>query len=136
MAAEILKHPESVRPLKSLVVRGGLARTFGSLASFLALSFLGAGIYILADAFANPVDAQAVALIVAAFVIALASIILFYLFKPRSSRGSGRVRRRTRRRSHLQLPARTLEHIAIENGPAQMELPYQRAYVDRTRVQL
>lgn len=47
----------SVRSRKPLVVRGGLARTFGSLASFLAVSFLFCGLYLLADAFAHPLDA-------------------------------------------------------------------------------
>jgi hypothetical protein len=43
------------------------------------------GIYILEDAFANPVAAQAAAVITAAFSIALGAILLFYLVKPRRS---------------------------------------------------
>jgi hypothetical protein len=77
-------HPGSrARLSRSLVARGGLARTFGGLACFLALTLLCAGIYILAEALANPIEAQAVAVIASAFTIALAAILLFYVVKPR-----------------------------------------------------
>ena len=125
---------ESGRQPKALVVRGGLAKTFGSLASFLAFSFLGMGTYILVDAFKDPVGAQAVALIGAAFVIALASIILYYLFKPRRNPHVLRRRRRVRERSqHVTLAADRPRFIS-ETQATQMDLPYQRAYVDHTRI--
>jgi hypothetical protein len=76
------KGASRLRRTKPLVVRGGLARTFGGLATFLAVIFLVWGIYILDDAFANPIAAQAAAVIAAAFSIALATILLFYLLKP------------------------------------------------------
>ena len=79
----VLHQASNGRASKSLVDRGGLPRTFGGLVCFLAGIFLFWGIYILEDAFAHPVDAQAAALIAAAFVIALAIMLLFYLFKPR-----------------------------------------------------
>lgn len=70
-----------VRSPKPLVMLAGLGRTFGSLISFLALLFLSWGIYLLADAFAHPIDAQAAALLVAAFAIAVAALLFFYLLK-------------------------------------------------------
>jgi len=70
-------------PVKPLVIRGGLARTFGSLASFLAVLFLIFGLYLLGDAFEHPLDAQAVAVLAAAFSITLAAILLYFLVKPR-----------------------------------------------------
>jgi hypothetical protein len=76
----------STHPRRSLVALGGLARSYGSLASFLALTFLGVGVYIMQDAFADPLAAQATPLVASAFIIALASIILFYL----SNRGEPR----------------------------------------------
>src|SRR6267378_4463699 len=78
MRVAVIHHTLSVRPSKSLVVRGGLARTFGSLAGFLVVTFLCGGLYILEDAFANPLEAGG-----AAFIITLAAILLFYLIKPR-----------------------------------------------------
>jgi hypothetical protein len=69
--------------VKPLVIRGGLARTFGSLASFLAALFLILGLYLLGDAFEHPLDAQAAAVLAAAFSITLATILLFFLLKPR-----------------------------------------------------
>jgi hypothetical protein len=60
---------------------------------FPAVIFLVWGIYILDDAFANPIAAQAAAVIAAASCIALATILLFYLLKPggkfRLGRSSG-----------------------------------------------
>jgi hypothetical protein len=67
MRGGVLHHASGVHPHKPLVVRGGLVRTFGSLAGFLAVTFLCGGLYILEDAFANP----------------LAAMLLFYLIKPR-----------------------------------------------------
>jgi riboflavin transporter FmnP len=69
--------------VKPLVIRGGLARTFGSLASFLAVLFLIFGLYLLGDAFEHPLDAQAAAVLAAAFSITLAAILLYFLLKPR-----------------------------------------------------
>lgn len=69
--------------VKPLVIRGGLARTFGSLASFLAVLFLLGGLYLLGDAFEHPLTAQAVAVLAATFSITLASILLYFLLKPR-----------------------------------------------------
>src|SRR5579863_772792 len=86
----------SERPRRSLAARGGLARTFGSLAGFLALMLLGGGSYILMDAFANPIAAQAAAVEAAAVIIALASILLFFLFKPRGKLHVTRVKYRHR----------------------------------------
>jgi ABC-type Na+ efflux pump permease subunit len=75
--------------VKPLVIRGGLARTFGSLASFLAVLFLILGFYLLGDAFEHPLDAQVLA---AAFSIALAAILLYFLLKPRRAPRSRNVR--------------------------------------------
>jgi uncharacterized BrkB/YihY/UPF0761 family membrane protein len=69
--------------VKPLVIRGGLARTFGSLASFLAGVFLLLGLYLLSDAFEHPLAAQAVAVLTAALSITLSLILLYFLLKPR-----------------------------------------------------
>jgi|SRR5580704_7446916 hypothetical protein len=127
-------HRWDLYPAKSLAVRGGLARTFGGLVSFLAVTFLCTGIYILDDAFANPLAAQAVALVAAAFIIALATILLFYLLKPKSkasketARQSRRAGSRPRQEFFEKVPAKA------QNGAHGHELGYQRVYVDHSRV--
>jgi len=88
MSGQVFRSAPHSHAPKPLVVRGGLGRTFGSLASFLAFTLIAGGSYLLADAFAHPVDAQAAGLIVAAFVIALGLLLLFYLLKPRRTAGS------------------------------------------------
>lgn len=83
MRAETLVRIAAHHVVKPLVIRGGLVRTFGSLGSFLAVLFLIFGPYLLGDAFEHPLAAHAVAVLAAAFSITLASILLYFLFKPR-----------------------------------------------------
>jgi hypothetical protein len=83
MRAETFIRVAAHHVVKPLVIRGGLARTFGSLVSFLAIFFLFGGLYLLGDAFEHPLDAQAAGVLAAAFSITLASILLYFLFKPR-----------------------------------------------------
>lgn len=87
MHGAVAQHSAKLHPNKPLIVRAGLGRTFGSLAGFAALTFLSLGIYLLAEAFAHPIDAQAAGLIVAALSIALAALLLFYLLKPQKTAG-------------------------------------------------
>lgn len=134
MATRIRHHRLDLYPSKSLAVRGGLARTFGGLVSFLAVTFLCTGFYILDDAFANPLAAQAAALVAAACIIALATILLFYLLKPES-----KASKEAARRSHrVNSPAREefFERIPDHprNGASGPELVYQRGYVDHSRI--
>lgn len=134
MAIRTHHHRWDLYPTKSLAVRGGLARTFGGLVSFLAVTFLCAGIYILDDAFADPLAAQAGALIAGAFIIALATILFFYLLKPESraskeaARQSQRAVSRPRRELFEEVPAKP------QNGAHGQELVYQRVYVDHSRI--
>ena len=57
MRGGVIHQASGLRPSKSLVVRGGLVRTFGGLAGFLVVTFLCWGIYTLEDVFANPLSA-------------------------------------------------------------------------------
>lgn len=122
------------RRKKPLVVRGGLVRTFGGLASFLAAIFLAWGIYILDDALANPIAAQAAAVIAAASSIALATILLFYLLKP-VKKVSGAVPHGA---SKVVPPNRqSLLRDSSRNAGEEdfhRDLSYQRIYVDHSRI--
>jgi hypothetical protein len=134
MRGGTLHRPLDVRPSRSLVVRAGLARTFGSLAGFLVVSFLCWGIYILADAFANPINAGAAAVIYAACIIAAGVILLFFLVRPT-------MRTRTRSRDAIAdstataaqpcctSPAKAASRTGVRN-----DLAYQRFYVDHSRI--
>jgi hypothetical protein len=127
-------HHWDLYPTKSLAVRGGLARTFGGLVSFLAVTFLCAGIYILDDAFANPLGAQAVALLAAAVIIALATVLLFYLLKPESRASKEAARQSHRAATRPREPL--LEKIPDkpQSGTHGSGLVYQRGYVDHSRI--
>ena len=123
-----------MRPPMPLVVRAGLTRTFGSLAGFVALSLLSLGTYLLADAFAHPVEAQAAGLIVAAFAIALAILLLAFLFRPRRNRATLR-HSAAEESTPNRINALPTSH-SVTTGPndLRLDLPYQRAYVDRSRI--
>lgn len=100
-----MQHDEPGVPDKNtLVARAGVARTFGGLGGFLAIMFLGAGVYLLQEALSDPLRAQAVGLIAGAFILALATILLYFIFSPRP----GYRRRNRRRRSKLPMPKHTI----------------------------
>jgi uncharacterized BrkB/YihY/UPF0761 family membrane protein len=134
MRDAIIQHASSVRPRKPLVIRGGLARTFGGLVGFVVVTFLGGGFYILQDALANPLTEGAAAVIGAAFMITLAAILLFFLIKPRK-------RPRTTRRGRLVGTAAQAVQPFFEQAPKPVRqdhlrnnLVYQRFYVDRSYI--
>src|SRR5260370_18335442 len=81
MRRRVIYHPSGARPSKSLAIRAGLVRTFGSLAGFVVVTFLCWGLYILADAFAHPIEAGAAAGVFARFIIPLSIILLFLFIK-------------------------------------------------------
>src|SRR5260370_4033933 len=87
MRGGFIRHTASVDSSKSLVLRGGLVRTFGGLAGFVVVTFLCGGLYILEETFANPLDAGAAAVITAAFIITLGAMLLFFLIKPQKAPG-------------------------------------------------
>ena len=100
MQPEILPVDPELRPAKSLVSRGGLFRTFGSLVGFLALLLLILGIYILQDTFANPLTAQPAALLGAGFILGLDSVLIYFMMKPRKALRLADARHRRRSRLH------------------------------------
>jgi hypothetical protein len=104
----------TARSPKPLIVRAGLARTFGSLGSFTAIIFLGAGIYLLREAFSDPLTAQSVGVISGAVVIALATMLIYFLVSPRAQSRS----RKARHHSEARLPAPTL-NVTSPTVPAQ-----------------
>ena len=123
-----------MRRPKPLVVRAGLGHTFGSLIGFAAALFLTCGIYILEDAFAHPLDAQAAGLIFAACVIALAALLLFYLLKPRTRAEASN----SQIASYSQLPIKKsipgVSSVPVYRNDSRKDLAYQRIYVDRSRI--
>lgn len=134
MPGAAIQHSTKERLPKPLVVRAGLSRTFGSLAGFAALLFLALGIYLLADAFAHPVDAEAAALIVAALAIALGALLLFFLLKPR------KIPEMVYHPTYEDSQADPADVSSPAPSPttrqddSRRDLVYQRAYVDRSRI--
>ena len=120
-----------MRASMPLIVRGGLNRTFGSLAAFAALALLALGVYLLTDAFAHPVDAEAAGMLVAA--IALAVAMLLFVFKLR------RLPQMLRRKKTAPLAKPRAIGSAIVTVTARLDrlrsdLPYQRNFVDRSSI--
>jgi hypothetical protein len=134
MRGESRYSASGVRHSKALVVRGGLTRTFGGLASFLAVIFFCSGIYILGDAFENPLTAQAAALLFGAFITALAAILFYFLLRPWKSTALAERRRMHRATSVADQPSPSEVSATMPRAGVREDLAYQRIYVDQTRI--
>ncbi len=99
----------------SLVARAGVVRTFGGVGGFLAITFLGAGVYLLQEALSDPLRAQAVGLIAGAFILALSTMLLYFLLSPRP----GYRRRKARRRGRWTSPQPHVGNNAAIGIPAE-----------------
>lgn len=122
-----------MRAPKPLVVRAGLSRTFGSIAGFAALGLLSLGIYLLADAFAHPVDAEAAGVILAAFVIAMAMLLFVFIFKP--WRFPEVLRHKDSAHIMQERPHSCgAQFVAARRDRLRSDLPYQRTFVDRSSI--
>lgn len=123
---------DGVLPEKSLAARGGARRTFAGIAIFLVLWFLGFGVYLIQDEFANPVAAQSIGLFTAALILTTGVILLFYLIQPRKNRW-----RKTTRPAPgtsgdwITWTARSTTADWYEQ---RRDLPFQRWYVDPVRI--
>lgn len=118
---------------KPLVVRAGLSRTFGSMAGFAALGLLSLGVYLLADAFAHPVDAEAAGLMVAAFSIAMAMLLFVFVFREQKIPEIFR-RREPERISQQRTASSVWLHGTAPRDRVRSDLPYQRTFVDRSSI--
>jgi hypothetical protein len=65
-----------------LFVRASTPRTFLGLGTFVGIGLLFCGSYLLIDALASPLESNQVAVLAAAFMLALAIFLLFYLLQP------------------------------------------------------
>ena len=134
MRVGFIRHTLSVQSSRSLVFRGGVVHTFGSLAGFIIVTFLCGGLYILEEAFANPLDTGVAAVITAAFIITLAAMLLFFLLQP----GKG-IRRENPDRfvdsatSAVKPISKPLSG-AVRQDNLRSNLSYQRFYVDHSRI--
>ena len=139
MRGHVKHHGTTAHSAKPLVVRAGIARTFGGLVGFIVVTFLCTGIYILEDAFANPLNNGAVAVITAAFILTIAAILLFFLIKP--DKGPGTAARHHSAHHHSLRSARSPEppspHLVARakiQDHSRNSLAYQRFYVDHSRI--
>ena len=65
-----------------LVVRASLPRTFWSLGAFVEFGLIFCGIYLLAEASLKPLEADQASIIGAGVMLALASVLLFFMIRP------------------------------------------------------
>ncbi len=134
MRGAFIRHIPSVQTSKSLVFRGGLVHTFGSLAGFIVVTFLCVGLYILEEAFANPLDAGAAAVITAAFIITLAAMLLIFLLQPGKRIRSANPDRTDGSATAELKPISKPVVGAIRQDNLRSNLSYQRFYVDHSRI--
>jgi len=134
MRGGFIRHTPRVQPSKSLVLRGGLVRTFGGLAGFVGVTFLCGGLYILEEAFANPLDAGAAAVITAAFIITLAAMLLFFLIHPGKKIRTASPDRTADSATTTVRPVCKPLAGPVRQDHLRSNLSYQRFYVDHSRI--
>lgn len=66
-----------------LAARASLPRTFWSLGAFVEFGLIFCGVYLLAEAGLKPLEADQASIISAGVILALASVLLFYMIHPR-----------------------------------------------------
>ena len=115
-------HRAGRRSHRQLLSRSHPARTFRSLAAFLALLFLSGGIYLVAEPLVHPVTEHDIGVIAGAFAIALASILLFYLVRP----AGGCLQVPVERQEKSVRPFREVAAAAKERNPGPINLPPAR----------
>jgi hypothetical protein len=134
MRGGFIRYIPSMQSSKSLVFRGGLVHTFGSLAGFIVVTFLCVGLYILEEAFAHPLDAGAAAVITAAFIIALAAMLLIFLIQPGKRIRTANPDRFTESTTTGVRPISKPVAGAVRQDHLGNNLSYQRFYVDHSRI--
>jgi hypothetical protein len=118
---------------RSLSSRGYFLNTFAGIGFSVAFSLLALGGYLMDQQFANPMQAQAVGLVIAALLVSTAITLLYCLVHP-----SRRWRHRTGywAATNASLEDKTLVVVrSTSPGPPNPNnTPLQRRYVDRTRI--
>lgn len=107
------------RTHENLTVRARPARTFGGLLTFTALLLLCCGMYLVARPLIDPVASHDAGLLVGAFTIALACVLLFYLAK------AAMPRRRTQDQSRQERTTQA-EEAAFAKGLVIEPMPVRR----------
>lgn len=74
--------PASAHYKTPLVVRASLPRTFRSIGAFAEIGLFSCGVYLLVEASLKPLEADQVSILGASAMLALASVLLFYMVRP------------------------------------------------------
>src|SRR5208337_204008 len=83
----IIRSASAVAHYKTpLVVRASLPRTFWSLGAFVEFGLLFCGVYLLVEVSLKPLEADLVSIMSAGVILALASVLLFYMVRPQRKR--------------------------------------------------
>lgn len=118
----------------TLLRRGGVLRTFGAFILTAGSISLVLGIYLFRDTLAEPSGDPSAALIAAAFFLAGGVVPLLYLLRSVLKRHSRELLDRANVRLSMNSPVLERRTPATPMGGGSSPLPYQRIYVDRTRV--
>lgn len=100
-----------------LIFRAGITSVFSGLVGFLAVLFLGVGMYLLEEAVVDPLSTQSVTLIAGAFALALATMLIYFIFSSAAKSRGGK----SRHRAHSRRAIRTMIVAAASAPPTGTE---------------
>ena len=117
-------NPGSAHYQTPLVVRASLPRTFRTLGVFVESVLVASGIYLLAEACLKPLEANQFSVISGGVLLALASVLLYYLVCPQSKQVLARPEaRRKSRVQPAQLPVAAYGRAVPRAGHALQKNP-------------
>jgi hypothetical protein len=100
-----------------LIFRAGVTSVFSGLVGLVAVLCLGVGIYLLQEAVVDPLRAQSITLIAGAFTLAVASMLIYFIFSSLAKSRSGK----SRYRAHSRTATRAIIVAAATAPPSRNE---------------
>ena len=105
-----------------LVVRASLPRTFLGMGIFVEACLVFLGVYLLLDSWKRPLEAHQSDVIFAGVLLSLASILLFYLARPKRRDALARVDRQDRGRKFVESPLTAFGESVQSRQRAEQEM--------------
>jgi hypothetical protein len=135
MPSDTLYSNHHVHPTGSWAARAAAVRTFGGFILFASCVLISVGGYLVAEQLANPMSTEALATAMAAAILWTGLLLLYYFLNSRKRGRRKRVHAKRSVRSNIFATSHSINpQLAFEWQEQRRDLPFQRCYVDTTRI--